>query len=75
MCWTSSVATRLFVLSALMLGASGCGAMPKAGNADSFCLVVAEPPVTPEWVDHAEQAWVDWLVPIVDYGQRHCGWR
>jgi hypothetical protein len=31
--------------------------------------------VTPEWVDQARQAWVDWLVPIVDYGQRHCGWK
>ena len=74
MCWISSVATRLCVLSALTLAANGCAATPKAGSADSFCLVVAEPPVTPEWVDRAEQAWVDWLVPIVDYGRRHCEW-
>ena len=71
---TSFVATRLFVLSALLLAVNGCGATPKAGSADSVCLVVAEPPVTPEWVDQADQAWVDWLVPIIDYGQRHCGW-
>jgi hypothetical protein len=49
--------------------------MPKAGSADSLCLVVAEPPVTTAWVESADQAWVDWLVPIVDYGQRHCNWR
>ena len=75
MFWTSSGATRRCVLSALLLAASGCAVTPKAGSADSLCLVVAEPPVTQAWVESADQAWVDWLVPIVDYGQRHCGWR
>jgi hypothetical protein len=66
----------LFVLSALLLAANGCGATPKADSADDVCFVIAEPPpVTPEWVDGAEEAWIDWLVPIVDYGQRHCGWE
>lgn len=74
MSWRSFAAIRLFAPSALLLAASGCAATPKAGSADSVCLVVAEPPVTPEWVDQADQAWVDWLAPIVDYGRRHCGW-
>lgn len=71
----SCAAIRLCAASALLLAASGCAATPKAGNADSLCLVVAEPPITTAWVDTAEQAWVDWLVPIVDYGQQHCGWK
>jgi hypothetical protein len=31
--------------------------------------------VTPEWVEGADQAWIDWLAPLIDQGQRHCGWR
>lgn len=75
MCLTLSGATRRCALSALLLVASGCATTQQAGSADSVCLVVAEPPVSAAWVEQAEQAWIDWLVPIVDYGQRHCGWR
>lgn len=70
-----SVATKRCVLSALLPVASGCAATPESANVDSLCLVVAEPPITTAWVDGADQAWVDWLVPIADYGQRNCGWR
>ena len=75
MCSTPFAATRLCGLCLLLLAVSGCVATPRTASVDSVCLIVAEPPVTPGWVESADQTWVDWLLPIVDYGQRHCGWR